>query len=112
MTLDNLPSTPRLAALRYRDFRLIWFGQLVSIIGSQMRQTAIDWHIYEMLKGSSYSVTLPGQTINLKADAIGPTAIFTGGLATILLTIWAAWKYSSLRNYVVDERSEAQTAHV
>jgi hypothetical protein len=38
-------------------------------------------------------------------------AIFSGGLATILLTIWVAWKYPSLRNYVVDEGGEAQTAY-
>jgi hypothetical protein len=29
-----------------------------------------------------------------------PFAIFTGGLATVLLTAWIAWKYPRLRNYV------------
>jgi len=32
----------RLAALRYRDFRLIWFGEMVSTTGSQMQIVAID----------------------------------------------------------------------
>ncbi len=35
-------------ALQYRDFRLIWFGQLVSAAGSQMQAVAINWHIWEL----------------------------------------------------------------
>jgi MFS family permease len=34
------------AALRYRDFRLLWAGQFVSITGSQMQLVAINWHVY------------------------------------------------------------------
>jgi MFS family permease len=49
----------------------MWFGQLVSIVGSQMQQTAIEWHIYELLRGGSYSIILFGRTITLHADALG-----------------------------------------
>jgi MFS family permease len=34
------------SALRYRDFRLLWLGQIVSLTGSQMQLAAINWHIY------------------------------------------------------------------
>src|SRR5437764_10564103 len=34
------------SALHYRDFRLLWIGQLVSITGSQMQLVAINWHVY------------------------------------------------------------------
>jgi MFS family permease len=34
------------AALRYRDFRLLWVGQFVSITGSQMQLVALNWHVY------------------------------------------------------------------
>ncbi len=34
------------AALRYRDFRLLWFGQLISQSGTQMQRIAIAWHVY------------------------------------------------------------------
>lgn len=47
------PVTGRLApltALRYRDFRLLWLGQLVSIAGSQMRVVAVNWQIYQLAK--------------------------------------------------------------
>jgi MFS family permease len=37
-----------LDVMRYRDFRLLWTGQLISIIGSQMRLVAVDWQVYEI----------------------------------------------------------------
>lgn len=43
----NIP----LVALRYRDFRLLWLGQLISQAGSQMQNAALNWHIY-LLTGS------------------------------------------------------------
>lgn len=33
-------------ALRYRNFRLLWWGQLVSVTGSQMRVVALGWQVY------------------------------------------------------------------
>lgn len=39
-----------LAALRYRDFRLLWLGTLVSTVGSQMRIVAVNWHVYELAR--------------------------------------------------------------
>ncbi len=47
------------AALRYRDFRLLWFGQLVSQAGTQMQLVTINWHIY-MLTGSAIALGLTG----------------------------------------------------
>jgi MFS family permease len=35
-------------ALRYRQFRLLWFGMAVSIAGSQMQVWALFWHIREL----------------------------------------------------------------
>ncbi len=39
-----------LAALRYRDFRLLWTGQLISMAGRMMQSAAILWHIYLITK--------------------------------------------------------------
>jgi MFS family permease len=39
-----------LSALRYRDFRLLWMGQIVSLTGSQMQFVAINWHVYMLTK--------------------------------------------------------------
>jgi MFS family permease len=38
----------RFAALRSRDFRLLFLGQLLSLAGSQMQQVAVAWQIYEL----------------------------------------------------------------
>lgn len=46
-------------ALRYRDFRLIWGGQLVSNSGTQMQIVAINWHIY-LLTGSPIGLGIVG----------------------------------------------------
>jgi len=37
-----------LSVMKYRDFRLLWTGQLISITGSQMRMVAVDWQVYEI----------------------------------------------------------------
>jgi MFS family permease len=40
------------AALHYRDFRLLWLGQIVSVTGSQMQFVAINWHVYLLTKSA------------------------------------------------------------
>jgi len=47
------------AALRYRDFRLLWLGQIVSVTGSQMQFVAINWHVYLLTK-SAFALGLVG----------------------------------------------------
>jgi MFS family permease len=40
------------AALRHRDFRLMWGGQFISITGTQMQLVAINWHVYLLTKSA------------------------------------------------------------
>jgi MFS family permease len=47
------------SALRHRDFRLLWMGQIVSVTGSQMQMVAINWHIY-LLTHSAFALGLVG----------------------------------------------------
>jgi MFS family permease len=35
-------------ALRHRDFRLLWLGQLISASGTMMQTAAILWHVYDV----------------------------------------------------------------
>jgi len=37
-----------LVALRYRDYRLLWIGQINSVTGSQMQSATLNWHIYQL----------------------------------------------------------------
>jgi len=47
-TDPDLQSSGKLAALRYRDFRLFWTGLLISNIGSWMQMTATNWLLYQL----------------------------------------------------------------
>ena len=52
---ENLKSPERystLTALRYRDFRLLWLGQMVSVTGSQMQLAAVNWHVWLLTKSA------------------------------------------------------------
>jgi len=51
------PSPARLAALRHRDFRLFWSGQLVSLIGTWMQSVGQAWLVLE-LTGSAFHLGL------------------------------------------------------
>ncbi len=37
-----------LAALRHRDFRLLWAGQAVSLLGTQVQTVALAWLVYSL----------------------------------------------------------------
>ena len=47
------------SALRYRDFRLLWMGQIVSVTGSQMQLVAVNWHVY-LLTRSAFALGMVG----------------------------------------------------
>ncbi len=63
--------TPRLAALRHRDFRLFWGGELLSAIGTQMQIVAVNWHVYQLLQNASYTIAFFGQQASINAGALG-----------------------------------------
>ncbi|OGH13015.1 MAG: hypothetical protein A2687_01225 [Candidatus Levybacteria bacterium RIFCSPHIGHO2_01_FULL_38_26] len=49
----------RYAALKYRDFRYLWTGQFVSVVGRQIQIVAVNWHIY-LLTNSAIALGLVG----------------------------------------------------
>jgi MFS family permease len=58
--VNRAERTSSIIALRlYPDFRLLWLGQLISQIGTQMQMVAINWHIYD-LTGSAVMLGLTG----------------------------------------------------
>ncbi|HEX2226941.1 MAG TPA: MFS transporter [Candidatus Binatia bacterium] len=60
----------RLAALRYRDFRLFWTGLLVSNTGTWMQMTATNWLLYQ-LTGSPALLGLNGVFRAVPAIGLG-----------------------------------------
>ncbi len=61
----------RMAALRYRDFRFLWVGEMVSTTGSQMQLFAINWHVFQLLRGQSFTISVFGNDIVMGAEAFG-----------------------------------------
>lgn len=47
-------SSGRFSALRFRDFRLFWTGQIVSYSGTWMHSTAQGWLVYSLTKSPFY----------------------------------------------------------
>ncbi len=52
MPTPDTARPPSFAALRQRDFRLLWAAQTVSVTGSQMQLVAINWHVYLLTKSA------------------------------------------------------------
>src|SRR5437763_12034602 len=61
----------------FRSFRLVWFGQLISLTGTQLRLVAIPYQIY-LLTGSSLDVGLIGL---FQAIPLISLALFGGVIA-------------------------------
>ncbi|HEX3722177.1 MAG TPA: MFS transporter [Nitrolancea sp.] len=47
------------ASLKHRDFRLIWFGQFVSTVGTQVQTVALAWLVYS-ITGSAAALGVVG----------------------------------------------------
>jgi MFS family permease len=68
-----------LDVMKFRDFRLLWTGQLISITGSQMRMVAVDWQVYEIAKAQGMNPALALGTIGLmRVIPMTLTALFAG----------------------------------
>lgn len=47
-------NTGRFSSLQYRDFRLFWFGQIISLSGTWMQSVAQGWLVYSLTKSPFY----------------------------------------------------------
>jgi MFS family permease len=50
----KVSNSKRFSALSYRDFRLFWFGQIISITGTWMQTVAQGWLVYSLTKSPFY----------------------------------------------------------
>src|SRR5476649_468850 len=44
--------TSRFSIFKYHDFTLLWIGQGISLIGTQMQLVGLNWHIYLLTKSA------------------------------------------------------------
>src|SRR5438046_1717619 len=64
-------------ALRHRNYRLFFWGQLVSLIGTWMQQTAMSWYVYEI----THSKLLLGAVAAVGSAPMMLFSIWGGSLA-------------------------------
>lgn len=74
---DESDATPRLPALQSRDFRLFWFGQLISLTGTWVQSVAQQWLVLE-LTHSAFDV---GLIVTVQFLPLLLLVLFTGPVA-------------------------------
>jgi MFS family permease len=73
---NKMSNSKRFSALSYRDFRLFWFGQIISITGTWMQSVAQGWLVYSLTKSPFYlgmvaaSASLPILLFTLPAGVL------------------------------------------
>ena len=100
-------------ALSYILFGLTGAGDTVStVIRGTLRQLLTPDHLRGRMTSVNMVFFMGGPQLGeleagLVASLFGaPVAIFTGGVATVLLTALIAWRYPRLRNYTSDMAEE------
>lgn len=74
----------RFGALGFREFRLLCGGQFAADIAINVQLFAINWHVFELLHGEAFSVSLLGFQFTLNGAAAGLGGI---GLMRLLPTL-------------------------
>src|SRR5436309_9173253 len=77
----SLPSG--LLALGFRDYRLIWTGQVISNVGSSMQQLGLGWLIVELATRDGASQLVPVY-LGLVGLARGVPVVFAGLAAGVI----------------------------
>ncbi|MBM7841509.1 MFS transporter [Herpetosiphon giganteus] len=74
-------------ALNHRNFRLFWFGQLISLIGSWMQSLALQWLVYQ-ITGSAFAMGTVAAFTALPVLLLSP---FTGVLVDRYSKRWVVF---------------------
>src|SRR5207302_11357850 len=72
-----------LSALAYRDYRLIWLGQVTSNIGSSMQQLGLGWLVVQLAERNGASHLVPGY-LGLVGLSRGVPILFAGLAAGVI----------------------------
>src|SRR5437660_11761051 len=66
-------------ALRHRNYRLFFWGQLVSLVGTWMQQTAMSWFVYQITN----SKLLLGVVAAIGSAPMLLSSVWVGSLADL-----------------------------
>ncbi len=85
-TLSHLKSIAR--ALRYRNFRLFFFGQTISLVGTWMQRIALGWLVYKMTS-SAFLLGVVGFSSQIPSLLLSPVAgVLADRINRYRLLIW------------------------
>src|ERR671914_1078152 len=107
-------SAGRLAAFRYRDFRLFWLSLFVSNIGTWMQMTATNWLLYQ-LTNSPVQLGLNGLFRAVPAISLGLiSGTFADRYDRRLLLLWTqlALGLITLGLGLLDQSGHIQAWHI
>ncbi len=76
-------SVPAFSALRHRNFRLLWTGQLISVSGTMMQTAAILWHVSLLVSPERKALAL-GLVGLVRVVPIVAFSLFSGVVADVL----------------------------
>ena len=76
-------------AFRHRDFRVLWSGQVVSLIGDAAFFTTLGWRAFTLVGSSRLGIVFVAQGIGLLTTL--RTDIFGSGQVFILDKGWSAF---------------------
>ncbi|MCW5937853.1 MAG: MFS transporter [Fimbriimonadaceae bacterium] len=71
--MERLARSPALRALRYPDFRILWFGAFISFIGSQVQTLAQGYLVFD-LTGNAGQLAMVSFAMTLPISFFGPFA--------------------------------------
>jgi MFS family permease len=75
-TVDRRPRVRAFEALQHRDFRLLFLGQAVSLVGDAAFVTALAWRTFDLAGSSKLGIVLACQSV-----AVLTTVLIGGALA-------------------------------
>jgi MFS family permease len=78
-----MPLSTSFVALRHRNFRLLWTGQLISVTGTMMQTAAILWHV-SLLASPGHKGLALGLVGLVRVVPIVVFSLFSGVVADVL----------------------------
>ncbi|MFN8371764.1 MAG: MFS transporter [Anaerolineae bacterium] len=84
MSEQAASTAPRLVAFKHRDFRLMWFGDLMATTGAQVQLFAINWHVVQLLANQTFTFSLFGTPTTLQGESLQALGLGLIGLSRVI----------------------------
>src|SRR3954469_4580504 len=83
-------------ALRHRDFRLLWSGQLVSLVGDAAFLTALGWKTFTIAGSGKLGLVLAAQGAGLLATLLIGGALADRYERRAMMIVSDVWRFAAV----------------